>query len=706
MESTNEEVMNVYWGTGIEDYTSSLAALIISAGTNIYLKQDSSVGLIQYSFNNATWTNIGKNDWPVTFNNIGTGILTVNITTDLTISSDQVADTSLGYFVIGSSNIVVEGGTCTVTIKNIANYNGLIKNDSNPGKTGIVVNNIGVLSMGSTIKSTDTNNACGWLFNLNTASNAGIITVSKCYSNGPINTSCGGLFGTNAGNNGGNITVRDCYSSGTLGLNAGGIFGKDVGSNNAVVVVSKCFSTGAISQTFAGGICGWGSGYLNKSFDISQCFSTGIISGYRSGAICGNAPAYQGKLNITDCYSSGTISGQDAGGICGNLAGYAGILQMTNCYSSGAISGQNSGGIFGYDSGTGGGVVKITNCYSSGLITGTGAQGIYAPTSGTPTLTNCYSANGTWSNTNNLTGKPTYDISNNLINPVGTTWIDTNSSQTTPWLFSTFGYSPYTSTQTQTYAQTIIQGNTSNQALNPTGHTYTIVAINNQVPSNFPSITINSSTGAISTTNSTPVGTYTIKIMQNSDYTITNFDLNVNARCFLETTKILCVINGVEQWIQIKDIEPNSDILVKTYAHGDKKVLTNTRIEMLNTCEKTKHKLYMLSMDKNKDLFEDLYVSGQHGILLNNHEIKKQTNFNLLKWNRHREIDGKTVVMAYLHEDFEEVNDTKTYFLHHLVLENTNVDGQYGIWSNGVLSESMSIEIGKQGVFITQGLDE
>jgi hypothetical protein len=54
-----------------------------------------------------------------------------------------------------------------------------------------------------------------------------------------------------------------------------------------------------------------------------------------------------------------------------------------------------------------------------------------------------------------------------------------------------------------------------------------------------------------------------------------------------------------------------------------------------------------------------------------------------------RKIDGKYKVTAWASEKFNVINDDKKYVYYHLVLENDgNVNKQYGIWCNGILTES------------------
>ena len=54
--------------------------------------------------------------------------------------------------------------------------------------------------------------------------------------------------------------------------------------------------------------------------------------------------------------------------------------------------------------------------------------------------------------------------------------------------------------------------------------------------------------------------------------------------------------------------------------------------------------------------------------------------------------------MASISDDFESVNDNNKYTLYHLVLESQDVNKQFGIYANGILSETMSINIFNQSL--------
>jgi len=449
LESTGQDVSNIYWNLGISNYTTTLATSTISTSTTV--------------------TNADLNDpiiytWPIIING-GTSSSPVVITFGFDITLNSTSK----YFIIGSEYITIDGGNNNVIINNVTNYPGLVRNGTSSvnGKSNITIQNINMSILGGSTIAENT----GWM----------------------------------------------CHNW----------FGKGVVSNK----IKNCSSSCAISNNFAGGIAGSNIGSNSGSVAFVDCYSTGVISGKYSGGIAGSSAGVSGSVVFTNCYSSGVISGNEAGGIAGSSAGvFSGSAKFTNCYSTGAISGNEAGGVAGPYAGVAG-LVIFTNCYSSGVISGTSAGGIHGPNSGTITLTNTYIANGSWSDSNaiaNLIGTPTY-TSGLLVNPIGDVWADVNTtSNNVPWLFATFGYSPYTTELTQTFVQTVEAGNKSSPALDASsGHVYTIIAVNDKIPSVYPSITINSVSGEISVGSSTPAGRYSIKILQQSNYTLTNFELTV-----------------------------------------------------------------------------------------------------------------------------------------------------------------------------------
>jgi hypothetical protein len=630
METTNEDVVNIYWGELITNYTTTLATSRISTSITV---------------TNAQLNNTSIYTWPITISG-GKSSSPVVITFGDAITLNSTSK----YFIIGSNYIIIEGNNNTVTINGVTNYHGLVHNGAYnvSGYSNITIQNINM----STSNSSTIDGSRGWI--------------------------CRNYFGSNSS---ANSYINNCSTDATCNSQIDRNTGLVCGSNANRVICNNCSSAGTIS---GGGIFG----RICTDCQANNCFSTGQIGGYNNNGAGGIFASNNGNTNqAKNCYSTGNIytSGSyGSGGICGE----ENSVVVSNCYSRGIIGfngGTNCGGIFGRGS-TG----AATNCYSSGTINAGNGNGI-GPTS--VSKTNCYVANGSWSDSTasaNLTGTPTYS-SGSLVNPVGTVWADiAPTDNNVPWIFSILGYSPYTSILTTTFTQTIVQTQSTNGALNPTGHTYSIVAINDQLPSVYPTITIDASGsngGSINTQRDTAVGTYNIKVMQNSDYSITNFVLTLNAYCYLETTKILCIIDGKETYKEIRDIKIGDT--VKTYLHGNKKVIRKVKVKLQNNVNKSIHKLYKMSKELDDRLIDDLYVSGQHSILVDRLSEKEKTK-SLNIWSKLQKIDDKKLLMACVSDKFEEVKDNKIYTLYQLVLESENKKQQYGIYSNGILSETMS----------------
>ena len=165
--------------------------------------------------------------------------------------------------------------------------------------------------------------------------------------------------------------------------------------------------------------------------------------------------------------------------------------------------------------------------------------------------------------------------------------------------------------------------------------------------------------------------------------------------CFKEGTKILCRINGKDVYIPIDYIEEGT--LVKTYKHGYKKCKFNMKEQIKNTEEHSINNLYRLSRTNNNELFEDLYITGSHAMLYDNiSEREEEAMNNLLETYNSKfdiqisnKIDGKYKLIAYYDNTFVEVKQDIVVSIYHLVLENENKYINYGIYANGVLTESI-----------------
>jgi hypothetical protein len=560
MESTQEDIRNVYFNSTISNYESYLGSnpITIPYSTSVLIKDtltldSSGNNIIAYSIDGGVnYTNINNStQWPVTIQNAGSTTVTVTFVNNLILNSENDQ-----FFIMGNDNITVNGDNHTVTIDGISNYPGLIQNgtSSSDGKNNITIEYIGVLtSNGSTLVEEG-----GWVCQSFFSTNATNNNVNNCYSTGSIENNSGGILGYIAGagyQSSVTISVLNCYSMGTIGFGCGGIFGSLAGlTSSGTINISNCYSMGTIGKA-AGGIFGRSAGILSSgTINISNCYSTGnmVDSG---GGIFGDGAGYESsvKINVSNCYSTGTI-GQTAGGIFGIQAGdglfqsFLGRISVSNCYSTGTI-GQNAGGIFGSQTGLTrfSGSIIVSNCYTTGSILDATSGGIF----GSDSNSNCrvtnsvcnirYSNNTTINNnasnsTANVTNLSWEDSTANSIlistGTEGSIWTDIDiNSTTTPYLLSAFNgqiYNPPT-------ASTSLTNYTTNNGTYSTS--YKLISVNNILSSDY---SINN-LGAITFQNLEKNNEYEALVLsyltttdnQYYDYNINTFTLNVGTEVMI-----------------------------------------------------------------------------------------------------------------------------------------------------------------------------
>lgn len=166
-----------------------------------------------------------------------------------------------------------------------------------------------------------------------------------------------------------------------------------------------------------------------------------------------------------------------------------------------------------------------------------------------------------------------------------------------------------------------------------------------------------------------------------------NYSLQNNSPiCFNKGTKILCVDdNGKEVYRLIEDL--NIGDLVKTRGHGNLPIEYIQHGSMINNPNIWNECMYRLPSTNPE--FEDLVVTGAHGILkeyLSDEEIDADYKWfaNHIHMSR---IDGLFLQRAAFCKEFiQEVNNDE-YIYYHLSLKGEE-GRRYGIWGNGVLTES------------------
>jgi hypothetical protein len=536
------------------------------------------------------------------------------------------------------------------------------------------------------------------------ANNAGSVTFTNCANTGILSGSAtSGICGGSAGSTNGSVTFTGCTNTSTIYTNfSGGICGNGAGYDRGVVIITNCWNSGDIIGNQIGGIIGPQAGLLSGLVTITKCFSTGNITGTEAGGIAGYLFATNTSANcrIQQCYSTGNIEGINAGGITGSNIGYSGSVTFTasvdiiNCYSVGQIR-TTTGGICGGFSGgnyTTTANIRITNSYSSGQLFGTGAGLVAVSLTSTSNITltpsATYIAAGAWSDASanaSLTGDPTNINTNNP----GSTW--TMITAGTPYVLSTYNDAVYSPSSTSSFTNY-----RSVPGLFQSGYTYKLL-YTSQV-SNVATARVFASKGTAPLYNFYNVNTFTLtnlnggsgrQISATINATTGEIDFILPYPCFLEGTKILCFENNQEAYRPIENLRKGD--LVKTIYNGYMPIhmIGTTSIYNPGNNYRITNRLYKCSREKYPTLFEDLYITGCHSIL-----VPRMTND---QWENTKAVNGDVFVtdnhfrlLACADEKAEPYNKEGFMNIYHIALEHNDYYMNYGIYANGLLVESCS----------------
>jgi hypothetical protein len=163
---------------------------------------------------------------------------------------------------------------------------------------------------------------------------------------------------------------------------------------------------------------------------------------------------------------------------------------------------------------------------------------------------------------------------------------------------------------------------------------------------------------------------------------ITNYE---NIPCFKEDSKIL-TNNG---YIPIQNLKKGD--LVKTLKHGYLAINMIGVREIINqVCEeRIKDKLYICSQIEYPEVFEDLFITGCHAILVDEfkegqHEMTNKVLGNIFI------TDNKYRLPACVDERTKPYQEDGTFKIYHIALDNDNYYTNYGIYANGLLVETCS----------------
>jgi hypothetical protein len=163
--------------------------------------------------------------------------------------------------------------------------------------------------------------------------------------------------------------------------------------------------------------------------------------------------------------------------------------------------------------------------------------------------------------------------------------------------------------------------------------------------------------------------------------------------CFNEGTKILYLNKQKkDEYISVELLKKGN--LIKTFRHGYRKIDLIGKNILINDPSIASKCMYKMPKTETNELLEDLIVTGNHSIMVDS--IPEQ----VLKQNISK-IDNKYLLLSSASDHFEQITTKKPYVYYQLVLDNEHDDdAMYGIWANGILTETPSKQFFKKQKFI------
>lgn len=130
---------------------------------------------------------------------------------------------------------------------------------------------------------------------------------------------------------------------------------------------------------------------------------------------------------------------------------------------------------------------------------------------------------------------------------------------------------------------------------------------------------------------------------------------------------------------------------VNTFKDNYVRIDTIVEEELIHDAEKERNnrQLFKLSYPEYPQLLKDLYITGAHSILVGK-LTEKQEKQIIKDYGRTFATDLFDRLPAYIDEKAKVHEESGTYTIYHLCLENENMYSNYGIFANGLLVESIS----------------
>lgn len=164
--------------------------------------------------------------------------------------------------------------------------------------------------------------------------------------------------------------------------------------------------------------------------------------------------------------------------------------------------------------------------------------------------------------------------------------------------------------------------------------------------------------------------------------------------CFKEGSKILCLVDGVERYVNVEDMRKGT--LVKTLLNGYKAVesIGKSKIYNPDNLLRGKDRLYKCTPEKYPELTEDLIITGCHSILIDEDLTPEQIENSKALFAQICVTEDKYRLMACVDERAEPYEVAGLHTIWHFALEHDDVYMNYGVYANGgLMVETSSIRM-------------
>jgi hypothetical protein len=158
--------------------------------------------------------------------------------------------------------------------------------------------------------------------------------------------------------------------------------------------------------------------------------------------------------------------------------------------------------------------------------------------------------------------------------------------------------------------------------------------------------------------------------------------------CYLTDSKVLTD----SQLVPIQLLKKGD--LVQTLNHGLIPIKFVGKRSFFNQLTEKRMNAHLYKLNKNDfpELTEDLIITGGHPLLIDEKDLDEKTKKKLLDMIDYGTpiiTEGKYRVFALIHPNAELWNDEGDHEIFDIVLESEDPQKNYGIWVNGMLTESM-----------------